>query len=459
MLASLAGGGFFMLQPASQRARVIDAFVQTPTHLRPQAELDIETVELDFGGSTQAFNIGRGTVAVPGMVRGAFSLNAELGHIPLKELVNVSLETGRQPVRVNDCQARIFKTLTPVCLTRTSAAQYFSSPDDSQNPVGAGDALEISPLADTLDVLANEGEDFFYRGEIAAMFESQAKHEGGSIGLKDLERYETKIREVETVALADASVALTPAPSAGGVLLGFGLAMAAASDSLQPDTPVIDKLQTLVNIMQATGRARIECTDPDGYDWPDVTRLLAETYIARWQQQLADRARAWRGTTHLSVIDHDGNIASLSTSNGAGCGEILGATGIMPNNMLGEEDLSPRGLFNWEPDQRMSSMMTRGSNRIRTAMLQVIVNLELLAMPLEQAVNQSRIHVEDDTLWLEGGWPESVVAQFTECFPDAHCFDDISFYFGGVHAASQGPAGVDGSGDARRGGCAVVIPQ
>jgi len=92
-------------------------------------------------------------------------------------------------------------------------------------------------------------------------------------------------------------------------------------------------------------------------------------------------------------------------------------------------------------------------------MLQVIVNLELLAMPLERAVNQSRIHVEDDTLWLEGGWPENVVTQFTECFPDAHCFDDISFYFGGVHAASHGPAGVDGCGDARRGGCAVVIPQ
>jgi len=365
MLASLAGGGFFMVQPASQRARVIDAFVQTPIHPRPQDELDIEIVELDFGGSTQTFNIGRGTVAVPGMVRGAFRLNAELGRIPLKQLVDVALETGRQPVRVNDCQARIFRTLTPVCLTRASAAQLFSSPDDSQYPVGTGDAVDITPLADTLDVLANEGEDFFYRGEIAAMFDAQAKHEGGSIGLTDLERYETKIREVETVALADASVALTPAPSAGGVLLGFGLAMAAAGDGLNPDTPVIDNLQTLVTIMQATGRARIECTDPDGHDWPDATRLLAQTYIARWQQQLADRARAWRGTTHLSVIDHDGNIALLSTSNGAGCGEILGSTGIMPNNMLGEEDLSPRGLFNWEPDQRMSSMMTPHCTWIR----------------------------------------------------------------------------------------------
>jgi len=473
MLASVAGGGFLMLQPSGQKARVIDAFVQTPRMHRPLSDLDVEAVKLDFGATTQTFNIGWGTVATPGMVRGVYRLNKELGRVPIRELIHAALEIGRQPIAINDCQAEIFKTVMPVCVTRESAARHFSCIDTSKQLGATGQALDFTALADTLDVLAVEGEEFFYRGEIAALFDHHSKHGGGSIGLLDLERYEAIVRDVETVNLAEASVSLTPAPSAGGVLVAFGLALADASDGLNSGTTEIDNLRYLIDIMRATGEARLDCTEPDGYDWPDAEKILAPAYLQRWQQTISQRARAWRGTTHLSVIDHSGNIASLSTSNGAGCGELLGATGIMPNNMLGETDLSPRGLFNWDLNSRMSSMMTPaiisradgsrttlgsgGSNRIRTALLQVMVNLELLNMPLEQAINAPRIHADDEQLRVEGGWSDAVRSHLEAQFPDAHCFDGLSFYFGGVHAASCGPSGVDGSGDSRRGGCAVLI--
>ena len=100
---------------------------------------------------------------------------------------------------------------------------------------------------------------------------------------------------------------------------------------------------------------------------------------------------AYRGTTHISVIDRDGNAASASLSNGEGNGSIVGNFGFMLNNMLGEEDLTPEGLGNWREGVRLSSMMaptiilepdgtvialgSGGSNRIRTAILQVAVNL------------------------------------------------------------------------------------
>ena len=119
-----------------------------------------------------------------------------------------------------------------------------------------------------------------------------------------------------------------------------------------------------------------------------------------------------RGTTHVSVADEFGNLASLTTSNGEGSAYVLPGTGIMMNNMLGEEDLNPGGFHRWTEDTRLASMMcptvarladgsqvalgTGGSNRIRSAVLQVLVNLFEFDLPLEQAVMAPRLHLEGE---------------------------------------------------------------
>ena len=66
---------------------------------------------------------------------------------------------------------------------------------------------------------------------------------------------------------------------------------------------------------------------------------------------------ARRGTTHISVVDRHGAAASLTVSNGEGCGAVDPALGFMLNNMLGEEDLNPDGIGAWRPASRMASMM------------------------------------------------------------------------------------------------------
>lgn len=474
LLASVAGGGFFMLQPAKERARVIDCFVQTPKVKPSRQSVDIESVDLDFGGTTQSFQIGWGTVAVPGMVRGVYSMHRQLGRIELKEIIRAAIEIGRQPIVINECQGNIFDTVTPICLTRPSAAAQFGAPDREGEVMTNGDVIDFTALADTLDVLAIEGDDFFYRGEIASLFESKCGHGGGAVSRLDLERYEAKMREVEKLQFQQVEIALTPVPSAGGLLVAFGLTLMQACDFLNQSTSTQARLLHLIDIMRATSAARIECTDADGFDWPDSTALLAQPYVDRWAQQLRRRARGWTGTTHMSVIDGDGNIAALTTSNGAGCGEILDQTGIMPNNMLGEADLSPRGQWSWDTDTRMSSMMTPciisradgsrtvlgsgGSSRIRSAMLQVITNLELLGMAEQDAVTAPRVHADSDEVVLEGGFEENVIDALTAHYPDIQLFEGRSFYFGGVQVASRGPAGVNTGADPRRGGSARIIP-
>ena len=152
----------------------------------------------------------------------------------------------------------------------------------------------------------------------------------------------------------------------------------------------------------------------------------------------------------------------------------------MLNNMLGEEDLNPGGFHKWEPDTRLSTMMaptivtgpddllmalgSGGANRIRTAVLQVIVNLIDRGLDLETAVNAARLHVErDDTVsYEEAPWDliftDDELQALRETFPKAHGWPTANLFFGGVHTARRdGNGGFEGAGDPRREGIAIVV--
>jgi gamma-glutamyltranspeptidase/glutathione hydrolase len=218
--------------------------------------------------------------------------------------------------------------------------------------------------------------------------------------------------------------------------------------------------------MEATNTARAAHGDK-------LADILAEGGLEAAMQHAARHPPSHRGTTHVSVIDADGNAASASLSNGEGNGHIVGKFGFMLNNMLGEEDLVPDGLGHWREGVRLSSMMaptiilgsdgsvtalgTGGSNRIRTAILQVAVNLLDHGMSLEAAVEAPRLHVEKcGTVSFE---PDLARAeQILEVRPDSTMWPEKNLYFGGVHAARRlAKGGLEGAGDPRRRGHAIVI--
>jgi gamma-glutamyltranspeptidase / glutathione hydrolase len=102
---------------------------------------------------------------------------------------------------------------------------------------------------------------------------------------------------------------------------------------------------------------------------------------------------------------------------------------------------------------------TGGSNRIRSAILQVAVNLLNHGMSLEDAVTAPRLHLEKcGTLSFEPGFPEAAQAMFLELEDKAHAWPEANLFFGGVHAARRfGDGGVEGAGDPRRGGVSIVV--
>ena len=184
-----------------------------------------------------------------------------------------------------------------------------------------------------------------------------------------------------------------------------------------------------------------------------------------WFEQTSQSVRTFcRGTTHVSVIDQEGNAASMTTSNGEGSGYIVPGTGIMLNNMMGEDDLHPDGFHSSPAGQKIASMMSPtllikdnivelvlgsgGSKRIRTAIPQVISNVIDFNLPINGAVNAPRIHWDGDCFQVEPGYPSKSIQEFATHWP-INLWKEHNIYFGGVNAVLPGKKG---AGDPRRGG-------
>jgi gamma-glutamyltranspeptidase/glutathione hydrolase len=167
----------------------------------------------------------------------------------------------------------------------------------------------------------------------------------------------------------------------------------------------------------------------------------------------------------------------MTTSNGEGSAYLLPGTGVMINNMLGEEDLNPQGFHQWPANQRISSMMaptivltdgkprlvlgSGGSNRIRTAILQVVSNVLDFGLDLEAAVHAPRIHWERGALHLEPGYHRpSLEAAGLGQGQDCTWWEQANMFFGGVHAvAVDGDGQFSGVGDRRRNGAWAVVAE
>lgn len=468
VLSSLGGGGFMLARPAGEAPRLYDFFVQTPSRRRPEDELDFGPIVADFGTAQQVFHIGLGSVAVPGLVKGMFEAHADLGRMPVRDVLAPAVALARDGVVVNELHAYILQVVQAIYRHTPGALAVYGGPEGDGKLVGHGDRLRQPELAEVLDCLAAEGADLFYRGEIGQLIVSEM-HGGGQLTAADLAGYRVARRAPLTVDYGGARLYTNPPPSSGGILIGFGLRLLDGIDLVGPGFGSAGHLLELANTLQATTQVRVEARAGGAASASDP---LDPALVERYRAQVAGRRRANRGTTHVSVLDGAGNIASLTVSNGEGCGHVVPGTGIMLNNMLGEEDLNPGGFHRWPAGQRMTSMMaptvvttadgrviatgSGGSNRIRSAVLQVLLNLLDFHMPVEDAVRAPRIHMEPDLLSVEGGFPADGVRSLVEAYPESQVWDALNLFFGGAHTVVHDGKSFQGAGDLRRGGVCVV---
>lgn len=473
VLASLGGGGFLMAQPHDGPALVYDFFVDTPLQWRPSGELDFFPVHADFGVTTQEFHIGLGAAAIPGAVKGLFAIHRDLASLPMARLLEPAIALAREGSAVRPIDAYLFTVVAPILMARPEVRALYC--DETGSLLTAGATLKQPDLAQGLEALAREGQDLFYRGSFAQRLIEICRSGGGQITAADLERYRVARRPPLRRHYGGCEILTNPPPSAGGILIALALDLLAAHDLRRLGPREGGAL--LARVMTATGQARRElgldrrlAGDPDG----TMAALADPDLVARYRQEVLPHRSAQRGTTHVSVVDAAGNLAAMTLSNGEGCAEILPGSGIVLNNMLGEEDLNPSGFHRGDPGQRLSSMMapslahlpdgslvalgSGGSNRIRSAILQVLLRLIHEDVALPDAVSAARLHVERGQANLEQGLPEGLGEVLQAQGLEVTDWPAGNLFFGGVHAVMRHPDGrFEAAGDQRRGGVGLVI--
>ncbi len=467
VLASLGGGGFLNAKPAEADPVVYDFFAHTPIKKQPISSIDFHPIEADFGTASQTFHIGMGSIATPGFIRGLFAIHRDLCSLPMQLLMEPAIRLAKSGVRINRFQHLITRIIAPILKSTPEVFALNCSPTDSKRLINEGELHQQPELADFLDSLNREGEALFYAGEAGKSLADDAIHQGGHLRQEDLFRYQVIQRRPLVHPYRDTKVVTNPLPSLGGTLIAFALGLLESQPISSLRAGNSRHLNCLARTIGLTQRIRKEQNG-------ELAKILEPNIREDYLQILMEGGICSRGTTQISIADRKGNLASMTLSNGEGSGYVVPGTGITLNNMLGEEDLNPGGFHHWPLNRRIASMMaptlvfqndgrtivtgSGGSNRIRSAILQVLSNLIDFNMPLQQAVAHPRIHYEAGLLSLEPGIEPQVLRSLAKEFPRLQCWEAQNLFFGGAHTVTIDSKGrLSGVGDARRGGVAIDV--
>jgi gamma-glutamyltranspeptidase / glutathione hydrolase len=479
-LTGPCGGGFLLVRPAGTgRLHLLDAFTSIAGRDLPRGRRvgRPEEVVVPFDErTTQVFHVGPAACAVPGVVAGLRSVHGRFGSRPWAELLLPAAEAARAGVPTGRGQYAVVVAIRDI-LTHTPEVREVFAPGGRF--VGLGERVVQPDLAATIERLA-EAPDDLYRGGLAAATVAHQAATGGPLTAADLASYRPVWRRPLVLPYGRHTIATNPPPSSGGVLIAHMLSvLAGVGEPLPPGRA--RTLRAYAETMRAAARLRDRRFERLLHRGglarhmldPDVVAAGRSAVLAALEGAPAPGPAlvSDAGTTHISVVDARGNACAFTASNGSHSGVIVPGTGLHLNNMMGEEDLSAgHGLG---PGTRLTSMQaptmavgesglelvigSSGSNRLRSAILQVSLNVLDHGMPVADAVCHPRVHVEGDRLDVEGGIGEDVIAELEASGERVNRFDGLNLYFGGTNVIAARGGRTEAAGDPRRDGHGIVV--
>ncbi len=433
LLTGLGAGGYMLVGSPDGQDTLLDFFVEAPGRGREhRGHAPLTAVDVSFGDAVQIFHVGAASVGAYGMPAGVCEAHRRFGTLPLADLARPAVTAARAGVTINAQQAYLFEILAGIVGSSPEARATY---EIAGRLPREGDVMVLPELADALERLAAEGEAPFYTGDVADAVAATVARRGGLLTRRDLAAYEVVARAPVRVAYRGREVITNPPPSAGGILIAGTLEELGS----EPGTPAASRL------VAALERAQRRRT-------PEFLEQLGST-------------------THVSVIDAAGWACSVTVSNGEGSGLVVSGTGVHLNNMMGEQDLSPLGFFTHPPGRRLPSMMaptlvrcdgdvsvalgSAGSNRIRSAVLQVISRIVDEGLEVQAAIDAPRVHWEDGVVYCEPGTDADALEAEGRTVAR---FRARNLFFGGAQCVTRSLDGaLAGGGDPRRGGVAVSV--
>lgn len=475
-LCSPLGGGVLVVHRAGDEARAFDLFARTPGLEGRGNELDFEGVEVSFGAATQVFHVGRGSAAVPLALPGLLELHRRWGARPLAEVVAPAIALGKDGYVLGPGVAFVFEVLEPIVRRTPECWALYANPDDPKRLAQRGQRLHNRDLSSTFERIGAQPEasSRAIANELVDVF---GPKEGGLISVRDIASAQVEEDAPLHTTHRGWEVLTMPGPSTGGVLVALGARLLDGVEKM-PFLSVEHVLR--IGRVQEALLSERSCAGASSFDErcrdrTAVREILSEARIAERLRVIASNEplggyeNRLGSTTHISVIDAEGSAVALTLTNGEGCGHVLPGTGMVVNNLLGEEDLHPRGFHRDAPGSALTTMMaptllargtdrialgSGGSNRLRTAILHVLSAIVDHGLSAEAAVVAPRLHLERTRLAFEkaGLLPEAVEALVATYPASPAIFEAPNLYFGGVHVALRNGGAFGGVGDPRRGG-------
>ena len=442
--SGLGGGGLFLLHDAGTGRDVfIDAREVAPRSATPEAYLDADG-ELDRDRATN----GPWSAGIPGLPAALVHLASEYGELPLATTLAPAIRIARAGFPVYDRLERGHRRRAEVMRRYPGSVAVFEADGDV---LETGEVLRQPDLARTLEILAREGFDGFYRGDVAEKLRAGVAAAGGEWTADDLSEYAVRERAPIEFGYRDWRVVTAPPVSSGGVALAQMLQVLEGWDlgSLGD----AERTHLMVEAMRRAYRDRtIYLGDPDFTRVP-VERLVHPAYAAGLRATIhpsrATPSALLSGTpapleddetTHFSIIDAEGNIVSATQTINLlyGSGLVPPGTGVLLNDEMDDFALKPGtpnafGVMGFEanavaPGKRMLSSMTPtilvsddqvaalgapGGSRIITEVLIGILGYEA-GLDAQEVAALPRIHHQwlPDVISAEPGAlsPETIAA-------------------------------------------------
>ena len=473
---NLGGGGFMTIRLADGRETFID-FRETA----PLAAT--RTMYLDAAGKVVPGRSTRGhlAVGVPGTVAGLELAREKYGTKPRRELVAPAIRLAERGFALDQGDAELLaEGASDFAKDPPSAAIFLNA----GRPFVAGERLVQKDLAAMLRVIAKDGADGFYRGEPARRIAAASAANGGILTVEDFARYRAVERAPVSCAYRGYRIVSAPPPSSGGLVLCQSLAILEGYPIGEYGFHAASSVHVMTEALRRAFRDRnTRLGDPD-FVKVDIAPLLAPDYVANLRAGISpDRAtpssslsapgvgREGPSTTHISVVDAQGNAASLTytLNDWFGARVTAAGTGILLNNEMDDFSAKPGapnmyGLVEGEnnaiaPGKRPLSSMsptivtregklalvvgTPGGSHIPTAVLQVLVNMIDYRMTLTEAVDAPRIHAQwlPDVLYVE---PRTLSAETRAALKaKGHTIEEMD-YWNHVAAIAVGAPLLDG---------------
>lgn len=491
---NLGGGGFMLIHDASRDEDIAIDYREMAPRLATRDMFLDENGDMNSNRS----RFSHLAAGVPGTVSGFGLAHQKYGRLPWKRLLQSAILQAREGIVVSDDLADNLRRRQQRLCREAAACGYFFRHDGT--PYAAGDLLVQADLAATLELIAEQGPDAFYKGLIAEKIAAEMKRGGGLVDLPSLAAYKPVVRAVIRGSYRGYEIVTMPPPSSGGVHILQMLNILEHFPVAEMGAGSVDTVHLLAEVMRLAFADRSEhLGDPDYYDVP-VSWLTSKQYgeelastidmqAARSSEDVAPGVAPVHesdDTTHFSVIDADGNIVSntytLNMSYGSGIA-VAGAGFLLNNEM---DDFAGKfgvpnayGLLGGDanslaPGKRPLSSMTPaivfdngepwfatgspGGSRIITAVLQMIVNVIDHGMNIAEASAVPRMHHQwyPDVLMLESEFSPDTIQVLRQ---RGHDVKISRRGMGSVQTVGSRDGVFLGATDPRRSGAGAVSPD